>query len=67
MQALCQNLRKYAKVEKLHDIIIRTTKDVSDRLGVDERDTVVSQLPEKMFDSCRKAIQLCPKGTLKFM
>ena len=37
---------------------------MSDRLGVDERHKVVSQLPEKISDSFRRAIKFCPKGTL---
>ena len=63
VHTLCHNLRRYAKHETLQDILIRTTRDVAKRNGIDEKGMALKQVPDKKHDSITKKIQLCPKGS----
>ena len=63
IRTLCQNLRLCAEKETLQDILIRTTRDVAKRNGIDEKGVALKQVPDKKHDSITKKIQLCPKGS----
>ena len=63
VRALFHNLRRYAEQETLQDILLRTTRDVAKRNGIDEKGVALKQVPDKKHDSITKKIQLCPKGS----
>ena len=62
VRALCDNLRWYAEHETLQDILLRTTREVAKRNGIDGKGMLLKEVPDKKYDSMTKKIQLCPKG-----